>query len=128
MEAKVRFKIIYSEETIKFLNSLDEKAKAKIMYNINKSKYVIDKELFKKLETTDIWEFRTLYNGTAYRLFAFWDTDKEALVLTTHGFIKKTQKTPNKEIAKAEEQLAALDRAMEEHACDYEILYRGRSS
>ncbi|RHR54778.1 type II toxin-antitoxin system RelE/ParE family toxin [Parabacteroides sp. AF17-28] len=103
MEAKVRFKIIYSEETIKFLNSLDEKAKAKIMYNINKSKYVIDKELFKKLETTDIWEFRTLYNGTAYRLFAFWDTDKEALVLTTHGFIKKTQKTPNKEIAKAEE-------------------------
>ena len=103
MEAKVRFKIIYSEETIKFLNSLDEKAKAKIMYNIDKSKYVIDKELFKKLETTDIWEFRTLYNGTAYRLFAFWDTDKEALVLTTHGFIKKTQKTPNKEIAKAEE-------------------------
>ncbi|RHO71615.1 type II toxin-antitoxin system RelE/ParE family toxin [Parabacteroides sp. AF48-14] len=103
MEAKVRFKIIYSEETIKFLNSLDEKAKAKIMYNINKSKYVIDKELFKKLETTDIWEFRTLYNGIAYRLFAFWDTDKEALVLTTHGFIKKTQKTPNKEIAKAEE-------------------------
>ena len=103
MEAKVRFKIIYSEETIKFLNSLDEKAKVKIMYNINKSKYVIDKELFKKLETTDIWEFRTLYNGIAYRLFAFWDTDKEALVLTTHGFIKKTQKTPNKEIAKAEE-------------------------
>lgn len=103
MEAKVRFKIIYSEETIKFLNSLDEKAKAKIMYNINKSKYVIDKELFKKLETTDIWEFRTLYNGIAYRLFAFWDTDKEALVLTTHEFIKKTQKTPNKEIAKAEE-------------------------
>ena len=103
MEAKVRFKIIYSEETIKFLNSLDEKAKAKIIYNINKSKYVIDKELFKKLENTDIWEFRTLYNGIAYRLFAFWDTDKEALVLTTHGFIKKTQKTPNKEIAKAEE-------------------------
>ena len=101
MEAKVRFKIIYSEETIKFLNSLDEKAKAKIMYNINKSKYVIDKELFKKLETTDIWEFRTLYNGTAYRLFAFWDTDKEALVLTTHGFIKKTQKTPKAEIALA---------------------------
>ena len=27
-----------------------------------------------------------------------------------------------REIAKAEEQLAALDRAMEEHACDYEQL------
>lgn len=64
MEAKAKFKIIYSEETIQFLNSLDVKAKAKIMYNINKSKYVIDKELFKKLDDADdIWEFRTLYRG-----------------------------------------------------------------
>ena len=30
MEAKAKFKIIYSEETIRFLNSLDEKAKALI--------------------------------------------------------------------------------------------------
>ncbi len=103
MEERARFKIIYSEDTIKFLNSLDEKTKTKIMYNVNKSKYVVDKELFKKLDDTDIWEFRTLYNGIAYRLFAFWDTDREALVLTTHGFIKKMQKTPHKEIAKAEE-------------------------
>lgn len=103
MEAKARFKIIYSDETIKFLNSLDEKAKTKIMYNVNKSKYVIDKELFKKLDNTDIWEFRTLYNGISYRLFAFWDTDKDTLVLSTHGIIKKVQKTPSKEIARAEE-------------------------
>ena len=102
MEAKAKFKIIYSEETIQFLNSLDVKAKAKIMYNINKSKYVIDKELFKKLDDADdIWEFRTLYSGIAYRLFAFWDTEKETLVITTHGIIKKNQKTPPKEIAKA---------------------------
>ncbi len=72
------------------------------MYNVNKSKYVIDKELFKKLDTEDdIWEFRTLYNGIAYRLFAFWDTEAETLVLTTHGIVKKTQKTPAKEIARA---------------------------
>ena len=43
----------------------------------------------------------TLYSGIAYRLFAFWDTEKETLVITTHGIIKKTQKTPPKEIAKA---------------------------
>lgn len=59
-------------------------------------------ELFKKLEGTDIWEFRTLYNGVAYRLFAFGDTDKETLVVATHGIIKKTQKTPKKEISRAE--------------------------
>ena len=59
-------------------------------------------ELFKKLENSEIWEFRTLYNKTAYRLFAFWDTESETLVIATHGILKKTQKTPPKEIAKAE--------------------------
>lgn len=103
MEEKEKFKIIYSNETIDFLNRLDVKARSKIMYNVNKSKYIIDKELFKKLENTNIWEFRTLHNGIAYRLFAFWDTEKETLVVATHGFIKKTPKTPLKEIAKAEE-------------------------
>ena len=33
---------------------------------------------------------------------AFWDTEECALVIATHGVIKKTQKTPVKEIAKAE--------------------------
>ena len=61
-----------------------------------------NKELFKKLENSEIWEFRTLYNGIAYRLFAFWDTDMNTLVVATHGIIKKTQKTPKKEIARAE--------------------------
>lgn len=37
-----------------------------------------------------------------YRLFAFWDTDTQTLVVATHGIIKKTQKTPKKEIALAE--------------------------
>lgn len=39
----------------------------------------------------------------SYRLLAFWDTDEETLVIATNGFVKKTQKTPLKEIAKAEE-------------------------
>lgn len=59
-------------------------------------------ELFKKLENSEIWEFRTLYNGIAYRLFAFWDTDTQTLVVATHSITKKTQKTPKKEIARAE--------------------------
>ena len=32
----------------------------------------------------------------------FGDTDAETLVIATHGFVKKTQKTPSKEINKAE--------------------------
>ncbi len=57
----------------------------------------------KKLENTDIWEFRTLYNKSCYRLFAFWDTERDTLVVATHGIVKKTQKTPYKEIKKAQE-------------------------
>ena len=34
---------------------------------------------------------------------AFWDTEEETLVIATHGIVKKTQKTPLKEITKAEE-------------------------
>lgn len=63
----------------------------------------MDKELFKKLENSEIWEFRTLFNGNCYRLFSFWDTETETLVIATHGIVKKSQKTPQKEIAKAEE-------------------------
>ena len=96
------FEIIYSEEVIRFLNSLENKVKEKIMFNINKSKYIIDNELFKKLKGSDIWEFRTKYNGSIYRIFAFWDTETDTLVITTHGIIKKTQKTPQKEIQRAE--------------------------
>ena len=70
---------------------------------MGKSMYYIDKEIFKKLENSDIWEFRTTYNKTAYRLFAFWDNDNKKLVVATHGIIKKTQKTPRKEIKKAED-------------------------
>lgn len=103
MKIKAKFKIVYSEEAIEFLNSLDIKARSKITYNIHKSMYVIDKDLFKKLDNTEIWEFRTLYNGIQYRLLSFWDTANEALVIATHGFIKKTQKTPIKEIRRAEE-------------------------
>lgn len=55
-----------------------------------------------KLGDTDIWEFRTLWMGMAYRLFAFWDKDGETLVVATHGLVKKTQKTPKSEIKRAQ--------------------------
>jgi len=101
---KQNFEIELLPEAIEFLENLDDKARAKIYYNMKKSQFVNDKELFKKLTDT-IWEFRTLYNRKAYRLFAFWDKTegKETLVVSTHGILKKTQKTPTKEIKKAEE-------------------------
>ena len=105
MEAKSRFKVKLSNEAQEFLDGLPNKVREKIISNIRKSTFVLDPDLFKKLDDTDIWEFRTFYNKTKYRLLAFWDKDDKinTLVIATHGFIKKTQKTPPKEIAKAEE-------------------------
>lgn len=101
MDAKPKFNVIYSEEVIDFLNSLPAKTKAKIMFNVGKARYNLAPKLFKKLVGTDIWEFRTLYNGLQYRLLAFWDNNTNTYVITTHGFVKKTQKTPQKEIDRA---------------------------
>ena len=100
MEIKPRFKVILSKRVTDFLDSLSKKIRDKILYNVAKSRSVIDPELFKKLDD-DIWEFRTLYGNMHYRLLAFWDNDGQTLVITTHGFIKKTGKTPKKEIDKA---------------------------
>jgi len=98
-----KFQIQFLEEAAKFLDSLDKKAREKVIYNIRKAQVTNDKELFKKL-TEEIWEFRTLFNKTHYRLFAFWDkTDKiNTVVISTHGLIKKTDKTPHGDLDKAE--------------------------
>jgi len=98
-----KYRIELLKDAVGFLNGLDEKAREKIYYNLKKSQISNDNTLFKKLND-EIWEFKTLYKRTQYRLFAFWDkTDKkDTLVIATHGIEKKTQKTPRKEINKAE--------------------------
>jgi phage-related protein len=99
---KQKFNVILLGEVWELLAVIDEKSRDKILYNIDKAKYVSDPELFKKLDDL-IWEFRTKYQKTYYRLLAFWDkTDNtETLVIATHGIIKKTDKIPKAEIEKA---------------------------
>ena len=99
---KSNFEVVFLEHALAFLESLDKKARLKVIYNIDKAKLKTDPKLFKKLED-DIWEFRTVYAGLQYRILAFWDkTDNtETLVLASHGFIKKVDKVPKKEIEKA---------------------------
>ena len=99
-----RFEVDFLQDVIDFFENIEEKARDKIIFNIHKARKSNDPKLFKKL-TDKIWEFRTLYNKKQYRLFAFWDKTKETktLVVATHGIIKKTQKTPTKEILKATE-------------------------
>ncbi|HRN92229.1 MAG TPA: type II toxin-antitoxin system RelE/ParE family toxin [Ferruginibacter sp.] len=96
------FETRFLEEANEFISSLDLKTVKKIFYNIDLAEQTNDPKLFKKLQS-DIWEFRTKHAGLQIRLLAFWDkTDnKETLVLATHGFIKKVDKVPANEIARA---------------------------
>ena len=54
METKAKFNVILSSEASDFLEGLNSKSREKIIYNIRKSTYTIDPELFKKLDDTDI--------------------------------------------------------------------------
>ena len=95
-----RFTTVLTEEVMNFVQKQENKAREKILFNIRKAETNLDPEIFKKL-TEDIWEFRTLWKRTHYRLLAFWDKYEEVMVIVTHGFIKKTDKTPIKEIERA---------------------------
>lgn len=103
MELKQKFKVVLHKEAHEFLANLDEKTRKKIMQTFDRASLLLDAEVFEKLANTEIWEFRTLFNKKKYRVLAFWDktTSIDTLVIATHGFIKKTQKTPQKEINRA---------------------------
>lgn len=99
----IKYEVRFLEPAKAFLDKLDSKAREKILFNIWKSRETNDPELFKKL-SGEIWEFRTRFRGKQFRLFAFWDKSgaKTTLVIATHGFTKKSKKTPRKEIDRAE--------------------------
>ena len=52
MEAKSRFKVKLSNEAQEFLDGLPNKVREKIISNIRKSTFVLDPDLFKKLDDT----------------------------------------------------------------------------
>jgi len=96
------FETKFLEEANEFIGTLDQPAIKKILYNIDLAEQTNDPKLFKKLQN-EIWEFRTRFAGLQIRLLAFWDkTDnRKTLVIATHGFIKKVDKIPSKEIERA---------------------------
>ena len=86
-----------------FLDSLDGKVARKIVWVLNLLEDLdnIPSLYFKKLTGSDgIWECRIKYGSNIYRIFCF--TLDNSNVVLTHGFIKKTQKTPASEIDIAE--------------------------
>ena len=85
-----------------FLDTLPSKAAQKVLWVLKLLEDLdrIPAQYFAKMSgTEDIWECRIKLGSNIYRIFAFWDRNK---IILTHGFIKKTQKTPPQEIEKAE--------------------------
>ncbi len=103
MEIEKKFNVVLYREAQDFLAQLDDKTRKKIYQTFDRASLLLEADTFKKLADTNIWEFRTYFNKRKYRVLAFWDKTQpiETLVIATHGFIKKTQKTPQKEIDKA---------------------------
>ncbi len=101
---KERFRVEFLEEAAEFLDKLEVKTREKVLFNMWKARNSNDKTLFKKL-TMEVWEFRTLYRKTHIRFLAFWDKSDsmDTVVISTHGFVKKTGKVPKSEIEKTEQ-------------------------
>jgi len=85
----------------KFVDSLDSKAAQKTTWVLQliEGLEVIPENYFKKLNRIeDIWECRIQFGNNAYRILCFFD---ESVVVLTHGFAKKTMRTPKIELEKA---------------------------
>jgi phage-related protein len=88
-----------------FLDALSTKASQKVNWTLKAVRELprVPSSYLKKLDGTDgIWEVRTEFGGDAFRLLGFWDAG--TLIILTNGFAKKTDKTPAREIAVAEQR------------------------
>lgn len=88
-----------------FLDSLPAKDLAKVFRDIDVlAEYAPDlHEPYTKHIEGQLWELRSKFSSNIHRIFYFiWDGKKLVLL---HGFTKKTQKTPKKEIDIAKRRL-----------------------
>ena len=88
-----------------FFDSLTNKQFEKIAFVLDLIEQIdiVPRKFFKKLKgTDDIWEVRVQHGNNIFRILGFFDGNN--LLILNHVFVKKAQKTPNKEIAVAEER------------------------
>ena len=99
----IRRIIAYKNYFVDFYKSQEFKVQEKIEYVFDLVRFEkqVPKKFFKNLENTDgIYEIRVITTIKSIRILCFFD--KGELVVLTNCFIKKTQKTPRKEIKMAE--------------------------
>ena len=88
-----------------FLDSLTGKQAQKVVWVLQLVEDLesVPRQYLKKMVgTDDIWEVRAQVGNNIFRLLGFFDGNQ--LMILTNGFAKKTQKTPRREIALAEQR------------------------
>ena len=94
---------VYKRYFIDFYEEQEEKVQDKIEYVLDLVRFErrVPKKFFKALENTDgIYEVRVITTFKSIRILCFFDDGN--LVMLANCFVKKTQKTPKKEIKLAE--------------------------
>ena len=89
-----------------FLEGLDQKTRARFEWSIEQLRIrntSASEPLVKHIEGK-IWELRRESSGNIYRLMYFFYTGR--LIVFLHGFQKKMQKTPRREIETTKRRLA----------------------
>ena len=103
MFQQIRIEFLPDAES--FLDGLEEDVREQFFLAFRKTAIGEKGSWFKKLKNTDdLWEFRVNTSNPKewYRLIAFYDKSQKSLIVTTHGFKKKTNETPKQEIKKGE--------------------------
>jgi phage-related protein len=86
-----------------FLDSIPSKVAQKVTWVLKLIQELdtVPRQYLKKLsDTEEIWECRMVFGGNTYRILGFFNAGNQMIL--THGFIKKTDKTPADEITRAE--------------------------
>jgi phage-related protein len=99
----IRKIITYGDNFLTFYKSQDRKVQEKIEYVLDLVRFEkqVPIKFFKYLDDTDgIYEIRIVTTFKNIRILCFFD--KGELVVLTNCFLKKSQKTPRKEIENAE--------------------------
>ncbi len=99
----IRKIIAYKNYFVDFYKSQGIKVQNKIEYVFDLVRFEkhVPTKFFKSIENTDgIYEIRVVTSFKSIRILCFFD--KGELIVLTNCFIKKTQKTPKKEIKMAE--------------------------
>jgi phage-related protein len=103
IEKNIRSIFYYKNYYLDFFKTLDFEVKKKFNWILKLISQVdrVPVKYFKHIEdSTGLFEIRVEFGSNIYRVFSFFD--KGQLVILVNGFQKKSQKTPKKEIEKAE--------------------------